>query len=94
MLTSDQIEAFYRDEYAQVAASQADAIEEAAEVLSAIYQENVFPEMSVGWGTYPNHIGHTDFPGCFRCHDDLHDRRPSPPLRGWQSVRRPHHLCN
>jgi hypothetical protein len=24
------------------------------------------------WGIYPNNIGHTDFPGCFRCHDGAH----------------------
>jgi len=23
-------------------------------------------------GSYPNNVGHTDFPGCFRCHDDNH----------------------
>ncbi len=28
--------------------------------------------MKVTWGTYPNNIGHQDFPGCFRCHDDAH----------------------
>ena len=28
--------------------------------------------MKVTWGTYPNNLGHNDFPGCFRCHDDGH----------------------
>ena len=28
--------------------------------------------MKVTFGTYTNHIGHTDAPGCFRCHDDDH----------------------
>lgn len=28
--------------------------------------------MNVKWGSYPNNIGHTDFTGCFRCHDDGH----------------------
>ena len=28
--------------------------------------------MNVKWGSYPNNIGHNDFPGCFRCHDDGH----------------------
>ena len=28
--------------------------------------------MRVTWGTYPNHIGHVDSPGCFRCHDESH----------------------
>jgi hypothetical protein len=29
----------------------------------------------VTWGTHPNHIGHEDFAGCFRCHDDEHKSR-------------------
>ena len=28
--------------------------------------------MNVTWGAHPSHIGHTDSPGCFRCHDDQH----------------------
>jgi hypothetical protein len=28
--------------------------------------------MKVKWNTYPNHIGHQDSPGCFRCHDNKH----------------------
>jgi len=28
--------------------------------------------MKVSWGSYANNIGHMDFPGCFRCHDDSH----------------------
>ena len=40
-----------------------------------IYRRNVFPEMKVSFGTYPNNIGHVDFPGCFRCHDDNHTSR-------------------
>jgi hypothetical protein len=28
--------------------------------------------MNVNWGTYPNHIGHVDEGGCFRCHDESH----------------------
>ncbi len=48
-------------------------IERAASALTAIWKRNVFPAMRVGFGTYPNHIGHeNEFHGCFRCHDDLH----------------------
>ena len=28
--------------------------------------------MKVKWDAYPNHIGHMEFNGCFRCHDDNH----------------------
>jgi len=37
-----------------------------------LYQANVFPAMKVTWGTHANNLGHTDAPGCFRCHDDQH----------------------
>jgi nitrate/TMAO reductase-like tetraheme cytochrome c subunit len=42
----------------------------AGEAVRAIWSRNIFPEMRIKWGTYPNNIGHTDFPGCFRCHDE------------------------
>jgi hypothetical protein len=37
-----------------------------------VWVRNIFPAMRVQWGTYPNHLGHVDTPGCFRCHDDGH----------------------
>jgi hypothetical protein len=37
-----------------------------------LYARNVFPAMKVKFGTYPSHLGHTDSPGCFRCHDEQH----------------------
>jgi hypothetical protein len=64
---------FYRENYPEVATTQAVAIQDAARVLTTIHNQNVFPKMNVGWGTYPTHLGHTDFPGCFRCHDDEHE---------------------
>ena len=39
-----------------------------ADALGDIYSVNVFPQMKVWWNTYPNHIGHEQSPGCFRCH--------------------------
>ncbi|MDX2179041.1 MAG: NapC/NirT family cytochrome c [Bryobacteraceae bacterium] len=46
--------------------------EAAAAAVSAIYARNVFPDLKVTWDTYPDNRGHTDFPGCFRCHDGQH----------------------
>ena len=40
--------------------------------MQRIYAHNVFPAMKLTWGTHPNHLGHTDSPGCFRCHDEEH----------------------
>jgi hypothetical protein len=63
---------YYRKNYFAIYNSQRAAIEEAAQALLYIYQGNVFPSMNITWGSYPNNLGHNDFPGCFRCHDGNH----------------------
>ena len=52
--------------------SRSEDVELAASTVLAIYNDNVFPDLGVTWGTYKNNLGHTDFPGCFRCHDEAH----------------------
>jgi formate-dependent nitrite reductase cytochrome c552 subunit len=66
---------YYRTSHPQVFAKQRASVEASAEGVAGIYARNVFPAMKVGWGTYPNHLGHEDFLGCFRCHDDNHKTR-------------------
>lgn len=63
---------FYQKEHPQLFGQKAAQIDAAVRVLQEIYSRNVFPEMKVTWGTYPNNLGHQNFPGCFRCHDDNH----------------------
>jgi nitrate/TMAO reductase-like tetraheme cytochrome c subunit len=67
-----QLTAFYRSNYPVVASQHADLVKAAGDGLVSIYTHNVFPEMRVTWGTHPNHIGHSSYPGCFRCHDGDH----------------------
>jgi nitrate/TMAO reductase-like tetraheme cytochrome c subunit len=67
-----QLSAFYQESYPEVAQDHAEAIAQAGRVLAELYASNVFPAMNVTWGSYPNHIGHEAFPGCFRCHDEEH----------------------
>ena len=66
------IVSFYEKEHPEVYAKRTADIEQAGQTVASIYARNVFPELKVGWGTYPNHLGHEDFPGCFRCHDEDH----------------------
>lgn len=63
---------FYRTEYSEVYMSERQVVERAVAAAQGLYRRNVFPAMNVQWGTYPNNVGHMDFPGCFRCHDDEH----------------------
>jgi hypothetical protein len=64
------LQAFYTESYPDTDPA---AIRDAAAELATIYGYNVFPAMGVDWETYPAHIGHTSSPGCFRCHDDMHE---------------------
>ena len=63
---------YYRTQYPAIWSGQRGAVDAAAKTLIAIYDRNVYPNMKVTWGTYPNNIGHNAFPGCFRCHDGNH----------------------
>ncbi len=38
----------------------------------AIYNANFFPEMKADWRSYPDHLSHKNWDGCFRCHDGKH----------------------
>jgi len=63
---------FYRTQASDGDISRRQDVEKAVNATTDIYRRSVFPEMNVAFGTYPNNIGHIDFPGCFRCHDDNH----------------------
>ena len=43
-----------------------------ADTLSRLYEAGHFPEHGASWRSYPDHLGHRVFPGCFRCHDGEH----------------------
>ena len=63
---------FYRTEYPDVYTSRQVGVEQAVRELQDIYRHATFPEMNLTWETYPDNLGHADFPGCFRCHDAEH----------------------
>jgi hypothetical protein len=66
---SEQLEQYYAENYPELAQQDENEIEAAAKALGDAYSVNVFPGMKVWWDTYPNHIGHDQSPGCFRCHN-------------------------
>ena len=55
-------------------------VEAAIQAVQTIYKANFFPEMKVNWQTYPDHIGHMESPGCFRCHDGRHFNEDGKPI--------------
>lgn len=63
---------FYQDNYPEVFKNKKDLIDKAVSGIQAAFNKNMFPEMKVKWKVYPNNIGHLEFKGCFRCHNDNH----------------------
>lgn len=62
---AEYLRARYKDRDAAALAPTIAAVQE-------IFAATMFPERQADWRQYPNNIGHKDWPGCFRCHDDKH----------------------
>lgn len=60
---------FYRD---RGGSTDQRALDDTIAAIQGVYTRNVFPDMSVTFGSYPDNRGHTTSNGCFRCHDDSH----------------------
>ncbi|MDP2137301.1 MAG: NapC/NirT family cytochrome c [Candidatus Didemnitutus sp.] len=59
-------------EYLKGRYKDAPGLTETIAEVQRIYAATMFPERKADWRQYPNNIGHKDWPGCFRCHDDKH----------------------
>ena len=66
------LRAFYGKNDAPAVAGDDARLDQLVRTTQFLYRRSVFPAMHVSWGTHQNNLGHTDAPGCFRCHDDRH----------------------
>ncbi len=66
----EAVRGFYQESYPEVWRDRKQVVESGADAASRVYARSFFPEMETNWETHPNHIGHEDFTGCFRCHDE------------------------
>jgi hypothetical protein len=69
---AQRLKSFYGRNYASLVPAHTADIDRLVRAAQRLYGRNVFPSMNVTWGTHENNLGHTDAPGCFRCHDDQH----------------------
>ncbi|MEW6194428.1 MAG: NapC/NirT family cytochrome c [Bacteroidota bacterium] len=69
---SSYLYTFYNDNYPDIYKNKKDLITKAINGVQSEFNKNIFPEMKVRWDAYPNNIGHLEFKGCFRCHNDNH----------------------
>lgn len=67
----DQLTDFYKDNYPSVYAEKQKSVDAAVGVLKEVARLTTFPTMNLNWNSYVNQLGHTESPGCFRCHGKL-----------------------
>ncbi|MBI3997009.1 MAG: NapC/NirT family cytochrome c [Candidatus Omnitrophica bacterium] len=63
---------FYETTYPDMWRQRQADIQRAAEETAKVFARTIFPEMKADWRVHPNHIGHRNTDGCFRCHDGQH----------------------
>lgn len=75
------LDSFYFTQYPKVYREKRETIKKAIGEVEKIFATNIFPEMKVDWRTHPDNIGHTLYPGCFRCHEGNHVSRDGKMIR-------------
>ena len=70
MRIKEGITGFYKTNYPDIFIKNADAINNSVAAVQRAFSLNTFPSMKVTYDAYPDHIGHLESNGCFRCHND------------------------
>jgi fumarate reductase subunit C len=67
-----KVRQYYSDNYPDIFEEQKNRIDFSITGIQEAFSQNIYPLMNVSWEAYPDHIGHMNTNGCFRCHDALH----------------------
>jgi hypothetical protein len=70
MKIDESITAFYKVGYNDFLEKNKALIDSSVASVQLAFSQNTFPNMKVTYDKYPDHIGHLESDGCFRCHND------------------------
>jgi hypothetical protein len=70
IMIKDSITKFYKSTYSDFYNDNSDIVNTAITNIGNKFYQNTFPIMNVTYDVYPDHIGHLESNGCFRCHND------------------------
>ncbi len=70
MQIRDGIINYYKSDFGDYFEKNEARIDQSVTALQKAYSQNTFAAMKVSYDVYPNHIGHLEVEGCFRCHND------------------------
>ena len=71
MQIRDGITGYYKSDHSDYFEKNEAIIDKSVAALQKAYSQNTFAAMKVSYDVYPNHIGHLEVEGCFRCHNDV-----------------------
>ena len=66
----ERITSFYKTDYNDYYSANKNLIDSSISSVKRAFSQNTFPKMKVTYDKYPEHIGHLESDGCFRCHND------------------------
>ena len=66
----DQITGYYKTFGSNLYEQRTESINNSISAIQTAFSQNTFPAMKVTYDNYPEHIGHLETEGCFRCHND------------------------
>jgi hypothetical protein len=70
MRIKEGITEFYTTNFPELLKNRSEDINKSVSAIQKAFTLNTFPRMKVTYDVYPDHIGHLESTGCFRCHND------------------------
>ena len=70
MQIKERIVNYYKSDFGDFFEKNYAIIDQSVASLQKAFSQNSFPGMKVTYDVYPDHIGHLESEGCFRCHND------------------------
>ncbi len=61
---------YYKSDFSGYFEKNNAKVDQSVVSLQKAFSQNSFPGMKVTYDAYPDHIGHLESEGCFRCHND------------------------
>jgi len=70
MKIEETLTSYYKSDFNEYYEKNKDLVNNSVASVLKAFSQNTFPKLKVTYDNYPEHIGHLESDGCFRCHND------------------------
>ena len=70
MKIEETLTSYYKSDLNEYYEKNKDLVNNSVASVQKAFSQNTFPKLKVTYDNYPEHIGHLESDGCFRCHND------------------------